>query len=360
MIILLSVETDRHLTGGYTYNSHVIRELTRAASVSYIYESADTILKCARIMEKIKNAEVLLVDSIFFSMPDTLKQIFNQAGLTGPGPPEKVLLLHWLPWLEEEKLTREFNGNAGDVPDLPPSPAGGKSKELLSLFSRFICTSEFSKRALTATGIAADLVCAAAPGVAERQSRRSRQAGRTRGVQPVIFSTLAHWTPVKGLHRLPPLLKELRQYDWRWLACGSVNGETSYGREVLSAIREAGIDERVDLLGPLPHKQAAKVLKKSTCLLVPSLFETYGMAAAESAALGTPVIGFETGGLPEAVRHGKDGFLCSSLSQFGETVKAVLENPNILPRPAADPISGPKRSWQQTAETIRIFLRRRG
>lgn len=360
MIVLLSGETEQHLTGGYFYNEHLIRELSRSTPAFYLCETVETILADDNIRKKIESAEIVLVDSIFFSMPERLQKIFTGTKLNAQGIPEKVLLLHWLPWIEEEEISREFHANPGNTANLLPPSIGEQAKALLPLFDRYICTSKFSKRALMETGIAPDLICTAYPGVTVQRNRQPRPAGNSQRKQPLRFSTLAHWTPVKGIHRIPPLLEELREYDWRWIACGSVNDHTPYGRQVLSAVDEAGIQGRVELPGPLPHEQALQAIQESTCLLVPSLFETYGMAAAESAASGTPVIGFETGGLPEAVSHGRDGFLCSSISQFGDTLKRVLEDPSILPRPAAESAQPGEKSWEQTAETVRFFLRGHG
>ena len=49
----------------------------------------------------------------------------------------------------------------------------------------------------------------------------------------------------------------------------------------------------------------------------PSQMETFGMTAAEAAACGLPVVAFATGGLPEIVESGVNGWLVPTASVEG-------------------------------------------
>lgn len=57
--------------------------------------------------------------------------------------------------------------------------------------------------------------------------------------------------------------------------------------------------------------------------VTPSQMETFGMTAAEAAACGRPVIAFATGGLPEIVEDGVNGWLLPRSSGVGGLARAI-------------------------------------
>ena len=66
--------------------------------------------------------------------------------------------------------------------------------------------------------------------------------------------------------------------------------------------------DRVEFLGPIPS--ASQVLAQLDVFLLPSEYESFGLAALEAMACEVPVVATNTGGLPEVVEHGKNGLLC--------------------------------------------------
>lgn len=75
------------------------------------------------------------------------------------------------------------------------------------------------------------------------------------------------------------------------------------------------------------------VLLYNACdvFVIPSLAESFGQTALESIACGTPVVGFKVGGIPDIVKHKKNGYLAeykNSLSLF-EGITWVLADENL-------------------------------
>jgi N-acetyl-alpha-D-glucosaminyl L-malate synthase BshA len=68
-----------------------------------------------------------------------------------------------------------------------------------------------------------------------------------------------------------------------------------------------GVTEHVHFLGKI--ESVAPLLASADLFLLPSEKESFGLSALEALASGVPVIGCETGGLPEVVRHGETGML---------------------------------------------------
>jgi L-malate glycosyltransferase len=81
-------------------------------------------------------------------------------------------------------------------------------------------------------------------------------------------------------------------------------------RESIQAmIRRSQLDSRIELRPAVPHSHLPDVLRKIDIFVVPSLSESFGVAAIEASACGVPVVASRVGGLPEAVIDGKTGIL---------------------------------------------------
>ena len=74
-----------------------------------------------------------------------------------------------------------------------------------------------------------------------------------------------------------------------------------------SVAREEGVEDRVRFLGE--QQDVERVLSCADLFLLPSEFESFGLAALEAMACGVPVISTRTGGLPEVIEHGSTGYL---------------------------------------------------
>ncbi|SRR6266550_4366694 len=67
-------------------------------------------------------------------------------------------------------------------------------------------------------------------------------------------------------------------------------------------------------------------LANASALIVPSTFEEpFGMVIIEALACGTPVIGLDSGAIPEIIQHGKTGLLVPKISDEDQTVNALTE-----------------------------------
>src|SRR3954469_529644 len=73
--------------------------------------------------------------------------------------------------------------------------------------------------------------------------------------------------------------------------------------------RTLGTENEVFFLGKL--ESVAPLLASADLFLLPTQSESFGLSALEALATGVPVIGTRVGGLPEVVRDGETGALCS-------------------------------------------------
>ena len=70
---------------------------------------------------------------------------------------------------------------------------------------------------------------------------------------------------------------------------------------------EVGCRGRIIFAGFLPDHELIALMKCADVLVIPSLYEPFGLVALEGMAAGVPVVVSKTGGLEQIVEHDKDG-----------------------------------------------------
>ena len=116
--------------------------------------------------------------------------------------------------------------------------------------------------------------------------------------------------------------------DVRLLVVGGV--EEGPGVEwLLRLARSRGLSDLLDWRPAAPQHEMAAYYAAADVCAVPSLHETFGLAALEAMACGVPVVASDAGGLRELVRHGETGLLCppGNAAALAEALDAVLSDP---------------------------------
>ncbi|MGB8952709.1 MAG: glycosyltransferase family 4 protein [Candidatus Aminicenantales bacterium] len=105
------------------------------------------------------------------------------------------------------------------------------------------------------------------------------------------------------------------------LVVGSI-GDRGYYRRLERLVRRLGLGDRVKFTGF--RKDLMDLLKLMDVLVVASLVESFGRVVLHAMAAGTPVLAVKSGGIPEIIRHGENGFLMDSRDP--EVLAASLED----------------------------------
>ncbi|PAY64474.1 glycosyl transferase [Ligilactobacillus salivarius] len=101
-------------------------------------------------------------------------------------------------------------------------------------------------------------------------------------------------------------------------------GEGPLKQEIMNKIQQKKLQKKVHLLGF--RKDVARVLKTIDVLVIPSLWEGFGLIAVEAMASQTPVIVSDVPGLAEVV--GEAGVKCSvnDVEKFVQAIKKVVSD----------------------------------
>jgi glycosyltransferase involved in cell wall biosynthesis len=114
----------------------------------------------------------------------------------------------------------------------------------------------------------------------------------------------------------------------RFLLAGSGAEEESLRREAA----EHDLGDRFIFAGR--RDDVADILSASDVVVVPSLYEGFGLVAVEAMAAGRPVIGTRVGGLPEVIDDGSTGILVEPASpeQLATAIIRFCNDPELRDR----------------------------
>jgi N-acetyl-alpha-D-glucosaminyl L-malate synthase BshA len=145
---------------------------------------------------------------------------------------------------------------------------------------------------------------------AEYYQRRPIEAVR-RSLAPRGEKIIVHvstFRPVKRITDCIEILAKICEDD-----CGPVKlvmcGDGPERLEAESLAGRLGVSDSVLFVGKQPQQQIRDYLSVGDLLLLPSLSESFGLAALEAMACEVPVVATRVGGLPEVVEEGGCGYL---------------------------------------------------
>jgi glycogen(starch) synthase len=120
--------------------------------------------------------------------------------------------------------------------------------------------------------------------------------------------------------------------------------------------RRYEVADLIDWPGFLDDESLAALFRTADVVVVPSLYEPFGLVALEAQAVGTPVAVADTGGLRDLVQAGITGerFEPQNPTAIAEAVRRLLQDPQ---RAQAMAISAQRRahklySWQAVANSV--------
>ena len=166
----------------------------------------------------------------------------------------------------------------------------------------------------------------------------------------VLFTGRLEWE--KGVHTLVEAMPRLRRrFPGIRLV---VVGRGSQLEPLQEMAKQLRVSKSVTFTGWLTEGELTSVSSAADVAVVPSIYEPFGMVALESAALGTPLVVADTGGLVETVEHGETGLVFPALdvAALADAVTAVLRDDVLARRVvrAAREVLARDYAWPHIAE----------
>ena len=100
-------------------------------------------------------------------------------------------------------------------------------------------------------------------------------------------------------------------------------------------------------LGRISNDRMLSVIYSAAdVFVIPSLQESFGQTVTESLACGTPVVGFDTGGIPDMVRPGITGYLApvGNAAELADAITRVVDSAGGNQEMARIAVTLPKRN----------------
>jgi glycosyltransferase involved in cell wall biosynthesis len=94
-----------------------------------------------------------------------------------------------------------------------------------------------------------------------------------------------------------------------------VGGKGNYLEKMKSLVTQLDLERNVTFLGFVPDDQLNTLYNQAQCVVVPSVFEGFGITVIEALAAGTRVVGTDTDGISEILKSGEYG----RLAPYGNT-----------------------------------------
>ena len=136
---------------------------------------------------------------------------------------------------------------------------------------------------------------------------------------------------LKGLDILFRALASLEDSDdVHLMVVGGSDGSRELSR-LRRLVDSLGIGGQVSFLGSVDQSRLPVYYSAADVCVLPSYYESFGLAALEAAACGRPVVASKVGGLPSVVRDGETGYLINwrCPGPFVERLEVLLENERL-------------------------------
>jgi len=278
-------------TGGYGYDRRVIAGLRDRGWVVDIVPLDDTFphagprarVEAARRLARIPDDGLVVVDGLALgALPEEAERERGRLRL--------VALVHH---------------PLADETGLEPSAAAAfqvSESRALAAVRHVIVTSRRTAATLSGYSVTPERITVVEPGTDHAPVARAYRAGAARADdENLVFLCVASLTPRKDHENLFNALATLTDRRWSLRCAGALNRDSSTVQRLLALLADAGLSQRVLLLGDLGEDQVAAEYDRADVFVLPTRYEGYGMAVAEALARGLPVVSTPTGAIADLV-----------------------------------------------------------
>lgn len=205
-------------------------------------------------------------------------------------------------------------------------------RSLAKVTDKLIVVSEAMKERFIQEGIPASRVELVHNGISlkpyelplDREAKRA-QLGVAPGQTMIVCP--ARLIPSKGVDLLLEAVRKMGETRSLNSLQVLVLGDGPLRAELENSAATLGLKDTVRFLGH--RKDMPEVLKAADLFVLPSLAEGLPLSILEAMAAGCPVVASNVGGIPDAIRHGENGFLVNpgDAGALARALEFILSNP---------------------------------
>jgi glycosyltransferase involved in cell wall biosynthesis len=194
---------------------------------------------------------------------------------------------------------------------------------LIPAAEQFVCVSEYVRASLLAAGAPPERVRVIYSHPSARADSAAPVEPAPDGVRTVLY--VGQLTRDKGVDLLVQAAMDLCAVrdDVRFVLAGDYSWQNPFAEGLIETVRQRGLADRIVFTGyvsDIPQRLAAADVH--AC---PSVWEEpLSNTLVEAKAAGTPSVIFRSGGLPELVTHGVDGYVCPE--KTADALRAGIEH----------------------------------
>ena len=159
-------------------------------------------------------------------------------------------------------------------------------RKCLDTFDHIICVSDFVRNDLIRRGIDENMTTTI-PSCLSHFPERTYEEGD-------FILSLGRLVRTKGLDYL---IKAMNNVDSKLIICGRGPDD----KRLRKAIKKNGLEDRIEMKGWVSEEEKEELMGSCKFFVMPSLFESLGLAAVELMSYGRPIVCTDVNGLPDTV-----------------------------------------------------------
>ena len=176
-------------------------------------------------------------------------------------------------------------------------------------FDKYVCVSYSTKKQLLKTGVKGERISVVYNGVDYEHWNPKKYSGsgvkkRLRLKENFVYLFSGRPGVSKGLEYLLKAVPLISKRIGKARLLAIVSKDPAYRKQykkMLKLIKKLGVEDKVIIHDPVGYEELPNYVKAADCIVVPSLSEGFGFAAAEACAMGEAVVVSNTASLPEVV-----------------------------------------------------------
>jgi glycosyltransferase involved in cell wall biosynthesis len=198
-------------------------------------------------------------------------------------------------------------------------------------------------------------------GMPRGAARREEDVGRRGAKRWTDILFVGRCEPIKGIEDLLKATALLGDCDLRLSIVGETDEDPEYFESLQQIVRRLGLQTRVQFVGRVDEEtELAHWYTRSDVLVLPSLWEGYGIVLLEAMSFGLPVIATRVGGIPEIVSEGWNGLLVEpgNVPDLARSMRYLIEHPEYARKLAKGALRSvsPARDWASVGEEVWAIL----